>query len=815
MGKNTKHKLLLTLSLMSVMALSGCALLRPTTKSSSNSEAVSESSSEVISESASEEESKSLEESSEEESEEESEEVSESEAESEEVSESEETSSEGSSEEESSEESSEDTSIHVESVTIVSQYDTINLKVGKSVMLNANIYPANADNKGLSWSGSDDKVATVSASGLVTGVAIGEVTVTVTSDDGGHTDSITVNVVANTDDDDTGEYVPEESADIFQITTEYLATLGELEEYEIDINQNYKQIYVNAPDAAIVLNLNAVTIENNENSPIYVADCDKLEISAKKKTTNNILDTRSAYTTDVTGQGKGAIYVNNGDLKLKGTGTLNIEAGYFNGIHGKDDVEIQKETLNITAINHAIRGNDSVSIYSGTINLSCGGDGIHTENSDVSSKGNQRGKVTINGGSITINSWADAIDASYDAIIEETDSEVPLTLDIATNKNSSYSGDVIETKDTSFYIRISDKNYSTLYKYAAKINGSWYEAVYKGSKTTQGFGGGGPGGPGGGSSTYHYYEIDKPNGASSFTLYRFNSVVATYSEEAANAWSDAKAFNDSYDTVIVQSINSNKINFGSWSNYESNGSISCKGIKAANEVSIVSGTVTVNAYDDAIHANADGTLENLQSPLGYVTISGGTITLSSADDAIHADNMFTITGGTINVLTAYEGIESNVVHFNGGTTTVLATDDGVNATSGKVSPQVIVDDGVLDVTVPTSGDTDGIDSNGTYTQNGGTVIVKGPGSASGNTMGAAALDTDGTVTISGGTIAIFGGCEQTPKLGSGVTKTLCSSSTVSTGSHTITFSSTSITTTLKYSTNGCVVYSSLGSATLK
>ena len=83
-------------------------------------------------------------------------------------------------------------------------------------------------------------------------------------------------------------------------------------------------------------------------------------------------------------------------------------------------------------------------------------------------------------------------------------------------------------------------------------------------------------------------------------------------------------------------------------------------------------------------------------------------------------------------------------------------------------------------------------------------------------MGAAALDTDGSVTLSGGTLIIFGGYEKTPSASS-MTKTLCSSSNVSAGTHTISLSGSDnvIETTLKYSTSGCVVFSKLGSATLR
>ncbi len=618
-------------------------------------------------------------------------------------------------------------------------------------------------------------------------------------------------------------YVPDtEDTDIYFITNDTLSN-GVLAdgEYTFTINQNYKQIYVNVPDTVIVVELSGVTIKNSENSPIYVQDCDKLEISAKKNTVNNIQDTRAIYTEDVDGQGKGAIHVENGDLKLKGTGTLNITANYLNGIHCKDDVKIQKQTLNVTAVNHGIRGNDSVEIVSGNITITCGGDALHSENSDISSKGNQKGNVTVSGGTLNINSWGDAIAAAYNAIIEEADATVPTSVTIKTNKYSSYNGETVDTSTSSFYLKMNSSTYSNGgYTYAAYINNQWYKATDKGQLSSGGGfpGGGGPGGGGGRpGSTYYVYELDKPNGASSFTLYRFQgSNVTSFSTESYNAKSDAKAFNDAYDMVEV-SISIGKINFGSWSNYSSgnnNGAdISAKGVKAENEIYIKGGTLDIKAYDDAIHANNDGSLENGDSPLGNVNISGGTLTLSASDDAIHADYTLNISGGKTTVTSAYEGLEGNLIKVSGGETYVYATDDGVNATQGKASPNVTVSGGLLDVEVPSSGDTDGIDSNGSITITGGCVIAKGPGSASGNAFGAAAVDSDGNVTMSGGTLIVFGGIEKTPS-NSNITKTLCSSSSVRAGSHTVSFSNTSYTTTLKGSTNGCVVFSELGSATL-
>ena len=620
-------------------------------------------------------------------------------------------------------------------------------------------------------------------------------------------------------------YVPDASdKTIYQITESTLSNGtydATADEYTFTVSGSYKQIYVNLPEKTLTVELNGVTLTNSENSPIYVESCEGIDLSAKKNTTNVVRDSRATYTQDVDGQGKGAIYVEDGDLKLKGTGTLNVYGNYLNGIHVKDDVKIQKLTLNVEAVNHGIRGNDSVTVTSGLVNVSCGGDGLHSENSDISSKGNQKGNVTINGGTVTINSWGDAIQAAYNAVIDQTDSSVPTTLTAKTNKYSSYSGETVDTSTSSFYLKMSSSLYSNgNYTYAAYINSQWYKATYKGTQTSGGEFGGGP--RPGSNSTYYFYQLEKPAGATSFTLYRFQgSNVTTFSTSTYDAVGDSKAFNNAYDTVQIQSVSNRKISFGSWSNYSSGGSntntaeVSAKGIKAENEIIINAGTIDIKAYDDAIHANNDGSLENGSTPLGNVSIKGGSLTLYASDDGVHADGTLNITGGTTNVTSSYEGLEGNIINVSGGNTYVYGTDDGVNATKGKSSPAINVSGGLLDVEVPTNGDTDGIDSNGTYTQTGGVVIAKGPGSASGGGMAmAAALDTDGAVKITSGSLIVFGAIEQTPN--SSVTKTLCSSNTVSAGSHRITFSSsgTSYSTTLKSSSKGCVVYSSLGTATL-
>ncbi len=182
---------------------------------------------------------------------------------------------------------------------------------------------------------------------------------------------------------------------------------------------------------------------------------------------------------------------------------------------------------------------------------------------------------------------------------------------------------------------------------------------------------------------------------------------------------------------------------------------SYKGIKANNEINIASGTISVKAKDDAIHADYGATLENGSKGAGNVKISGGALTVQSGDDGIHADYKLDISGGEINVVNAHEGLEGTLIDVSGGKTVVYSTDDGVNAAKkiSGVTPCVTVSGGYLDVTVP-SGDVDGVDSNGNYVQTGGVVITRdGVSDTSGNM---ASIDADGSITVSGGTLVCAG-----------------------------------------------------------
>lgn len=69
-----------------------------------------------------------------------------------------------------------------------------NVEIGGSTDLNATVIPENASNQNIKWESSDDTIASVDENGKVTGHKPGTVTITATTEDGGHKKEITVTV---------------------------------------------------------------------------------------------------------------------------------------------------------------------------------------------------------------------------------------------------------------------------------------------------------------------------------------------------------------------------------------------------------------------------------------------------------------------------------------------------------------------------------------------------------------------------------------------------------------------------------------------
>ncbi|MBQ7363913.1 MAG: carbohydrate-binding domain-containing protein [Clostridia bacterium] len=226
--------------------------------------------------------------------------------------------------------------------------------------------------------------------------------------------------------------------------------------------------------------------------------------------------------------------------------------------------------------------------------------------------------------------------------------------------------------------------------------------------------------------------------ASSYVEIESGEITVTSGGGSKNS---AKTHSDSYGRYPGAS-------FGS--SHSDTDSTSTKGIKAEHSILIEGGNFNINSADDAIHAN------------NSVIISGGTFKISTGDDAVHADEKLEISGGTLDIQESYEGLEAMHVTVSGGSVSIVAEDDGINASGGNdgsgmggrapggdmfgggssSSGSITISGGT--VYINASGD--GIDANGSLTITGGHTTVCGP-----TTGDTAVLDYDKEATISGGT----------------------------------------------------------------
>lgn len=583
------------------------------------------------------------------------------------------------------------------------------------------------------------------------------------------TSSITAQDTNVTHADDADNYKTEITGE-FSITStdgstitqnDSVYTITHAGEYTVTGLLSEGQIVVNADDnAEISIILNGTSITCSNGSPIYIKNADNVKIKSEENTYNCIVDARAEADDNSDNSssenGNAAIYAAC-DLKLVGKGALSVTGNYNNGIQSKDDISIKNVTIKVNAINNAIKGNDEVAIESGEIiAISRKGDGIKTSNSSLSTKEKQKGNVIISGGNIDIYAACDGIDAAYGVDVSG-DGNLNIYTDTYSDYSEAVAADTSGSSASSSGFSISNPSSSASNPGSSASNpGSSNQNQGSSSKSSS-------------NATMMTY-ITTAN-----TDNQNNSRVGT-PPDMNNAQDNGNMGNPPDMNNSSSNSDNNpdmKGNFGG-RNRAANGmpgnnssgnsskkSYSTKGIKAESEINISGAAINISSTDDGIHANSDsGVLETGEDGKGIISISGGTITISTGDDGIHADKELNITDGYINVLTSYEGLEAITINISGGQSFVYAADDGINACTGDgtSTPLINITGGYVDVTTG-SGDTDGIDSNGNYTQSGGMVLVKG-GSSSGQVSGS--IDVDGNITITGGTCVALGGICETP-----------------------------------------------------
>ena len=186
--------------------------------------------------------------------------------------------------------------------------------------------------------------------------------------------------------------------------------------YELRGDLSGGQIKVAVPKTEQVeLIFNNFTASCNTSAPLYIESADKCVIYLAAGSVNTLTDaTMYRYDNPAEDKPNACIYSAD-DLTIKGTGTLNVNANYNNGIGCKNDLRIKDCTLNVTAVNNILKGNDSVEIENARVTLTGGEDAIKADTTDRADKG----YILIAAGSkVEINCIDDAIQATVSITVE-------------------------------------------------------------------------------------------------------------------------------------------------------------------------------------------------------------------------------------------------------------------------------------------------------------------------------------------------------------------------------------------------------------
>ncbi len=535
--------------------------------------------------------------------------------------------------------------------------------------------------------------------------------------DNGSSSGDTEKLIANTGEQhlSVGGIVPTEESEIVKQTTCKIAfsdeeiriegsgaklngnvvTISDAGVYSLSGKCSDAKIMITAEKKDVKLLFNGVELASESGA---VIDCEKaklLTLCVAGNTKNTVSDSVN-YTFENGEDEPDAAIFSRSDTVISGSGELAVNGLYKDALKCKDGLTIGSGTLVLNAADDGITGKDYTVVYGGDITIVSGGDGIKSTNDTDE----DRGYVTITDGTINIESEKDGIQAETLLTVTGGDIRIKAGGEAA---NAEISGTQDFGGNHGGFNKGDKPQWGMGEKPTAPADGSAPPALPEGSDGTT--------------------PPELPEGF----------------DENRRPWDmqqDASANTDSTEDTT-----------------------STKGLKAGGNISISGGTFDVVSADDSIHSNSS------------IIIEKGEFALSSCDDGIHADDNLTIKDGTINITKSFEGLEGKSIDITGGKIDIKASDDGLNAASkatgasgamggfnrgGSDECYISISGGDIVVDVESG---DGIDSNGTIAQTGGSLTIYGPT----NNFNSA-IDYEGSYAMSGGSLAALGsqGMAQAP-----------------------------------------------------
>ena len=382
------------------------------------------------------------------------------------------------------------------------------------------------------------------------------------------------------------------------------------------------------------LHLNGLTLSSSFTSVITVNKDSTVPctIYAMSNTVNTLTDAAQnnsdLYTDNAAAESAVIKAKASSNVWILGNGTLNINGNAKNGIKGNGKLTIAGNVqLNVNAVDNGISGEDTVTVYSGNIDVTTHeGDGIKCGADDTPT-----GDIVIHGGTFTIDAYADGIQATANLTIH---------------------GGVFDITCFGGYTATYDGD-SDAYPSAKglKASGSYTDENGVETDATECYltiNGG-------------YFLINSPDDA----IHSDKDVAVTAG--VLDLYSADDGIHSEYANVIgKQNADNNDLYITIHKCYE--------GIEGAN-ITIHSGIINIFASDDSINAaNSDlGSSE----PGGFggssgnsyafsIDITGGIIYCASlSGDCLDSNRDFTISGGTLVVLGSITQQDNTAVDTDG------------------------------------------------------------------------------------------------------------------------------------------------------
>ena len=415
------------------------------------------------------------------------------------------------------------------------------------------------------------------------------------------------------------------------------------------------QLSDGASDNKVVIILDNVNVmgenQSQKSAVIYSENAD-LTIVLAKDSVNNLTGYANCLH-------NGVIAVRRGSLTIEGSGKLNIKSpDYMNGIHCTKKISVIGGSLNIDSGNHCIYGKEGVTVLNGDLTLNAKRFGIKSGDSpSESNPENVVGHMNIYGGAIKVNAGDNGLDINGILTVYGAG------LDITSTRNAIKANDDIKVGDRAKNTLIllnsgtdgldSDKNIEITGKTNIKI----------------------------------YSKGDGIVSLNSTIDISGQIFITTRSEYVESVIGDYILRGDKY-------IKINPLDYPNETYYDL--LLSCKGIKATEDIIIKGGEFFISSMEDGIHSlNCE--------------IKNAEISIDTDEDGIHAENYADL-DAKITVYKSYKGVKA--LKLTAKSLIVVSFSDSIDC------PDVEINGGesILFEKVDTG-------LNGRFVVNNGTVVV--------------------------------------------------------------------------------------------